>query len=119
VNTSVKASSTTAAYTSPAWTTIDGAVFSYGPNTIISGLPPCFTDTITVTFGTGASAVTATSAAGGGVTYAGFVSGAVAGLYQINVKIPTGITGLPASVPITVTIGSYTSPANTITIALR
>lgn len=119
VNTTVKASSTTTAYTSPAWTSLDGAVISYGPNSIISGLPPCMTDTITVTFGTGANAVLATSAPGGLVSYAGFVSGSVAGLYQINVKIPAGIQGLPGAIPIQVTLPPYISPANTATIALK
>jgi uncharacterized protein (TIGR03437 family) len=117
VNTTVKASSTTTAYTSPAWTTIDGAVISYGPNSIISGLPPCFTDAISVTFGTGASAVTATTAPNGGITYAGFVAGAVAGLYQINVKIPAN--NPTGAVPIQVSIPPYASPANTVTIALK
>ncbi len=120
VNTTVKASSTTAAYTSPAWTSIDGAVISYGPNTIISGLPPCFTDNITVTFGTGANAVMATSLPGGGVTYAGFVSGSVAGLYQLNVKIPANtIPNLPGPVQVQVTLPPFTSPVNTATIALK
>jgi uncharacterized protein (TIGR03437 family) len=119
VNTTVKASSTTTAYTSPAWTSIDGAVITYGPNSIISGLPPCFTDTITVTFGTGANAVLATSGPGGKVLYAGFVSGSVAGLYQINVQIPAGIQGLPGAIPIQVTLPPYTSPATVVTMALK
>jgi hypothetical protein len=120
VNTTVKASSTTTAYTSPAWTSIDGAVITYGPNTIISGLPPCMTDTITVTFGTGTSAVTATSAPGGGINYAGFVSGAVAGLYQINVKIPANtLPNLPGAVQVQVTMPPYTSPLSTATVALK
>jgi uncharacterized protein (TIGR03437 family) len=121
VDTAVKASSTTTAYVppTPSWTTIDGAVITYGNNTIISGLPPCMTDTITVTFGTGGTAVTATTLPAGGVTYAGFVSGSVAGLYQINVQIPSGISGLPGSIPVTVTIPPYTSPLATATIALK
>ncbi|MEI9973143.1 MAG: hypothetical protein WDO73_14500 [Ignavibacteriota bacterium] len=98
---------------SPAWTGIDGAVILQ--TKIVAGLPPCMTDPITVTFGTGAQTVTA-STANGGVTWAGFAAGSVAGLYQINVTIPPGApTG--NSVPVNFTIGSSTTP--TVTMALK
>jgi uncharacterized protein (TIGR03437 family) len=65
------------------------------------------TDAITVTFGTGASAKTS---AAGGALWAGWSAGSVAGLHQVNVTIPAGST--PGnSVPVTVTTGTYTSPA--------
>jgi uncharacterized protein (TIGR03437 family) len=68
-----------------------------------------------VTFGSGTQAVTA-STSGGGVLWAGFASGSVAGLYQINVTIPANApTG--NSVPVSYTIGSYTSP--TVTMAIK
>ena len=98
---------------SPAWTGIDGAVIL--ASDLKTGiLPPCMTDTITVTFGSGSSAITATTT-GGGVTWAGFGAGSVAGLYQINVTIPnTATTG--NTVPVTFTIGSNTTPAVTMAI---
>jgi uncharacterized protein (TIGR03437 family) len=71
---------------------------------------------ITVSIGKGANLVALTDA----VSYAGFVSGSVAGLYQINVTLPSP---LPAAWPgtaqqIQVSIGNtvlttFTSPANT------
>jgi uncharacterized protein (TIGR03437 family) len=85
------------AYTppSPAWTTIDGAVMNYGAHDIIAGVspdlnyPPCMaTATITVTFGPANNQLAAAS-----VAYAGFVSGSVAGLYQINAVLPSSLVG--------------------------
>ena len=97
----------------PAWTSIDGAVINGAK--IVAGLPPCMTDAITVTFGSGASAVTATTG-NGGVLWAGFAAGSVAGLYQINVTVPVGApTG--NAVPLSFTIGSSTTPA--VTMALK
>jgi uncharacterized protein (TIGR03437 family) len=109
VNTTVKVGSTTT-YASPGWTSLDGAEMKDGPNAIIEGtgndlnFPPCFTPSeVTVTFGT------VTNNVQGTVTFAGFVTGAVAGLYQINVSIPASLTpsgGTPLSgkTPITVNI---------------
>jgi uncharacterized protein (TIGR03437 family) len=99
---------------SPAWTSIDGAVIE--ASDLKTGiLAPCMTDLITVTFGSGGTATTATTAAGG-VLWAGFSSGSVAGLYQINVTIPASTTS-GNSVPVTVTIGTTTSP--TVTMAIQ
>jgi hypothetical protein len=89
-------------YASPVWTNIDGAVMNYGVHDIIAGntgdlnYPPCMaTAAITVTFGTPlVNSIVVTGTAGvGGITYAGFVSASVAGLYQINVQLPASLTG--------------------------
>jgi hypothetical protein len=112
VNTTTK----TPAYTAPtpAWSNIDGAVMN-SAMLLGSALPPCLTaaalTNVTVTFGT-------TPVSGvGGIYYAGFAPGAVAGLYQINVKVPE-LT--PGNVPVTVTLGTQgTSPAGVVTIAVR
>jgi uncharacterized protein (TIGR03437 family) len=113
--------------TSAAWTTIDGAEIQ---SDLILGtpgvlLPPCFTDSITVTFGTGPTAVTATTG-NGLVTWAGFTDGSVAGLYQINVQIPPNnpLGAQPIQVSMTNSNGTFTSPpnaltANTVTIQLH
>lgn len=97
------AKNTIAGWTPPttAWTSIDGAVIQ-GVLLKTNILAPCMIDPITVTFGSGGSAKTAT-VANGGVTYAGFAAGSIAGLYQINVTIPSGTT-TGAAVPVTVTI---------------
>jgi uncharacterized protein (TIGR03437 family) len=110
------------AQTSPGGTfgTIDGAVLNYSLFT--GDLPPCvLASGITVTVGGQATATP---------TFAGFVDGTVAGLYQIDVKLPrtdtqsgdlepnypstTGqFTTLlsPAQLPVYVTINSVTSQA--------
>jgi uncharacterized protein (TIGR03437 family) len=114
----------TNAYTppSPAWTTIDGAIMNYGPNAIVEGTgsdlnyPPCMaTATITVTVGPATNQVATT------VVYAGFVSGSVAGLYQINATLPASLVGTGGTTlagtgaqPVTVTI-TPVSPATTFT----
>jgi uncharacterized protein (TIGR03437 family) len=115
------AKNTITGWTAPttAWTNIDGAVIQ-GELLKTNILAPCMVDPITVTFGTGGTATTAT-VANGGVTWAGFAAGSVAGLYQINVTIPTGtIPG--AAVPVTVTITpsstGYTSQAG-VTMAIQ
>ncbi len=94
---------------------IDGAVFQ---NSLFPGdLPPCLTTAPTVTIG----GVDAT------VSYAGFVSGTVAGLYQINAQLPSttgtfypsypsqegALTNLTAAaqLPVFVTVGGNTSQA--------
>jgi uncharacterized protein (TIGR03437 family) len=114
VNTSTPHS--TPPYTAPttAWTNIDGAVIE-SQFLLGSALPPCFTavtaTAVTVTFGT-------TAVTGTGISYAGFASDSVAGLYQINVAVPTGLT--PGNVPVTVTLGTEgTSPAGVVTIAVH
>ena len=106
-------------YTAPTtpWTNIDGAVLN--PAMLLgSALPPCFTaatlTAVTVTFGS--TPVTGNGASG--ISYAGFAPSAVAGLYQLNVKIPNGLT--PGNVPVTVTLGTEgTSPAAVVTIAVQ
>jgi hypothetical protein len=110
---------------STAWTAIDGAEIQ---SDLILGtlLPPCFTDPITVTFGTGPTAVTATTG-NGLVTWAGFTDGSVAGLYQINVQIPPNnpVGAQPIQVTLSPTSGgTFTSPpnalsTNTVTIQLH
>lgn len=107
VNTAITSGTNKYTPPSPAWTGLEGAVM----DRVASGLfAPCMLNsiagtTVTVSFngGTGQAA-----------TYAGFVDDAVAGLYQVNVPVPSGLvsgTG-PAVVtlPLTVTIGTFTSP---------
>jgi uncharacterized protein (TIGR03437 family) len=102
-------------YTSPKWTTIDGAVISYGPDTILGGLPPCMNSPVIVVIGTAPNTLTLS---GNSIGYAGFASSAVAGLYQINATLPSTLnwsngTGIGTGVtyPIQVTIGGVASPA--------
>ena len=90
-------------YASPGWTSIDGSVLSYDshhivePNPAIANAlnyPPCFANpTITVTIGSpSGNHFTVTGADGStAIPYAGFVGGALAGLYQINAKL-AGLT---------------------------
>ncbi len=75
---------------------------------------PCFlaadvssTSLLTVTIaGASTDAITAATATYK-ITYAGFVAGSVAGLYQINVQLPASLgTGSAVAYPITVTVGS-------------
>ena len=56
---------------------------------------PCFVTSPTVTIGGNAATV----------TYAGWVSGSVAGLYQINATVPSKATASNTA-PLLVTIGS-------------
>jgi uncharacterized protein (TIGR03437 family) len=95
------------------WTSIDGAVIN--PAELNTGITaPCFlsTDTsattlITVTFYGAATAAVTAATTTYKITYAGFVSSAVAGLYQINVQVPASVgTGTAAAYPVTVTMGS-------------
>ncbi|HEX3747127.1 MAG TPA: hypothetical protein VHW09_24490 [Bryobacteraceae bacterium] len=97
----------------PAWTAIDGAVIqsSMLKTNIFA---PCMIDNVTVTFDPYGTPKTA-DVTGGGVLWAGFASGSVAGLYQVNVTIPTGTT-TGSAVPVTVTINGHTSPAVTMAI---
>jgi uncharacterized protein (TIGR03437 family) len=100
-------------YTGPATnlTALDGAIVT--PSANASGrLVPCFlsTDTLSVTVGGAAASFVPVG------SYAGFANGTVAGLYQINVYLPTSATALttisnssaavltaPAQVPVKVT----------------
>ena len=82
---------------SPLWTTIDGAVIQ-GGLLLTNVFPPCFATSPTVTIGGKAATV----------TYAGFVSGSVSGLYQINATIPTSVTA-GSAVPVVVSVGTATS----------
>jgi hypothetical protein len=101
------------------FTTIDGAVLNYSlfaPGSP-GDLPPCLTPaTVSVTIG-GVATVTP--------TFAGFVDGTVAGLYQIDVQLPRTDTLLkpnapsvvgdvtsmvvPMQLPVTVTVNGVTS----------
>jgi len=94
---------------SPLWTSIDGAVIN--PAELATGnLAPCLAstdatavNTLTVTIGT----TVVTAATTPAITYAGFVAGSIAGLYQINVPIPTGTgSGTAAQLPVFVTLGT-------------
>jgi uncharacterized protein (TIGR03437 family) len=106
VNTSVTTGTKYTAPT-PAWTGLEGALMTR----VASGLfAPCMLNT------TSTSAIVTVSFNGGPaqpVAYAGFVSGSVAGLYQVNVAVPAGLTTLqagPVTIPLTVTVGTLTSP---------
>lgn len=98
----------TYAVPNPLWTSIDGAVINSAE--LGANSAPCFlagdtgtTSLITVTIGgTAVTAVTSTNK----ITYAGFVAGSVAGLYQINVNVPAVGNGSAAQFPVLVTIGS-------------
>jgi uncharacterized protein (TIGR03437 family) len=100
-----------ASYVVPTWTSIDGAIMQ---TALLQGnYAPCFlsadagvTNLITVTIGT-----TPLTAAGSAITYAGFVAGSIAGLYQINVAVPTAIGNgtTAAQFPVSVTIGANTT----------
>jgi uncharacterized protein (TIGR03437 family) len=69
-------------------------------------LPPCFTASPTVTIG-GLAAT---------VTYAGWVSGSVTGLYQINATVPTKASS--GDQPVVVTMGGVSSQAG-VTVAVN
>jgi uncharacterized protein (TIGR03437 family) len=88
---------------SSAWTSLDGvvindAVLNNGTN--VNHLPPCLTPQPTVTIG-GAPAT---------VTYAGWVSGSVVGLYQVDAQVPTKVTlsSPPNALPVVVSVGTKT-----------
>jgi uncharacterized protein (TIGR03437 family) len=86
---------------SSAWTSLDGAVIN---NAVLNNgkannhLAPCLTPEPTVMIG----GVAAT------VTYAGWVAGAVAGLYQIDAQVSSkvSLTSPPNALPVVVTIGT-------------
>lgn len=76
--------------------TMDGVVLD--PTQLATNtLPPCFATSPTVTIGGAAAAV----------TYAGWVSGSVAGLYQINATVPT--KAVAGDLPVVVTVGTGTN----------
>jgi uncharacterized protein (TIGR03437 family) len=113
VNTSTKG------YTPPKWTTIDGAVISYGPNTLLGGLPPCMQSSpVSVVISNGVGGTLTLS--GNSIGYAGFVSGSVAGLYQVNATLPASFNAafsdgtdiaISTAYPIQVIIGAFSSPS--------
>ncbi len=102
-----------------ALTTIDGLVMQQG---LIPSLPPCLsapdTDLPTVKIG-GATAT---------LQYAGWVDGAVAGLYQINVQLPQittantalgyAVNGTAASLPVVITSNGVSSQATGVTLSV-
>lgn len=103
VNTTTK---TAPIYTAPAtpWTNIDGAVIN-SARLVSPSLAPCFTaaaaTAVSVVLGSGSSTQTVTP------SWAGFASGSVAGLYQINVTIPSGLAPSgPTTVPVQVILGT-------------
>jgi uncharacterized protein (TIGR03437 family) len=124
-NTKGSSDTPTITYTPPttAWTNLDGVVIN---STLLLGankLAPCFVSgsstPVTVTFGSGTSAVTQSGTSN--ILWAGFAAGSVTGLYQVNVIVPTGLTtsGVPAVVPVQVTLGSSSSPAAVVTMAVK
>lgn len=90
-------------YTVPNWTSIDGAVLE--ASYLQGNYAPCFVTTVpTVTIG----GVAAT------VISAGFVEGSVAGLYQVNVQVPTPDgydAGVATQFPVVVTQNGVSSQA--------
>ena len=86
----------------PSWTGLEGALMTK----VLGGLPPCMVNSgstaVTVSFNGGAAQP---------ATYAGFVGSSVAGLYQVNVPVPSGLaTTAPVTIPLTVTMNGQTSP---------
>lgn len=93
------------AITSPS--TADGAVL-VSSVFATNKLPPCFATANQVTVSIGGAAAT--------VTYAGWVSGSVTGLYQINATVPT--KAVAGDLPVLVTSGGVTSQAG-VTVAVN
>jgi uncharacterized protein (TIGR03437 family) len=93
-------------YVAPAtaWTTIDGAVIQFAM--LSSGLmPPCFGSAGNANPGVTIGGQAAT------VSYAGFVPDSVAGLFQVNVLVPSVGNGQsPTAFPLIVTMGAVQSP---------
>ncbi len=78
-----------------------------------NGLPQSsFTQPVTVTFGTPPNTVTVPAAS---ITYSGEAPTLFSGIFQINVRIPAGLTG---NVPIAVSIGGVSSQSN-VTVSLH
>jgi uncharacterized protein (TIGR03437 family) len=85
---------TAAALSSPA--TPDGAIIETSLLTPDNLYAPCFSTTNQITVTIGGSAAT--------LKYAGWVAGSVAGLYQINVAVPTKTTPTSGNLPVVVTV---------------
>jgi uncharacterized protein (TIGR03437 family) len=88
-------------YVVPNWTSIDGAVIE--ASYLQGNYAPCFVTAVpTVTIGGVAATVTSAS----------FVQGSIAGLYQVNVQVPTPNgydQGVATEFPVVVTQGSVAS----------
>jgi uncharacterized protein (TIGR03437 family) len=91
---------TAAALASPA--TADGAVL-IGTDIQTNKLPPCFATANQITVSVGGLPAT--------VTYAGWVSGSVTGLYQINATVPT--KAVAGNLPVLVTVSNGTGATAT------
>jgi hypothetical protein len=89
---------------SPALTSIDGAIFQ-ASLIDASRYPPCMATS------TGSTPTIPTVTIGGvstpAVSYAGFIDGSVAGLYQINVKLPSTVGTFTTSTGATITNVTY------------
>jgi len=108
-----------------ALTTIDGLVMQ---QSLIPTYPPCLsapdTDLPTVKIGETATLAGATAT----LQYAGWVDGAVAGLYQINVQLPTittantalgyTVTGTAAAIPVVITSNGVSSQTTGVTLSV-
>jgi uncharacterized protein (TIGR03437 family) len=92
-----------AAPISASWTNIDGAVLA-SANIATGHFAPCF-----LTTGTGITPVTVLiDGKAATVTYAGFVSDSVAGLYQVNAIVPSTATS-GAAISVQVVVGTAKS----------
>jgi uncharacterized protein (TIGR03437 family) len=95
---------------SPLWSSIDGAIIN-ASELATGNLAPCLAstdttavNTLTVTIGGTAQTAVSTPTA---ITYAGFVVGSIAGLYQVNVQVPNVGNGSTAvQFPVLVTLGT-------------
>jgi len=86
----------------------DGAVL-VAADIATNTLPPCFATANQVAVSIGGKTAT--------VTYAGWVSGSVAGLYQVNATVPTSAASGTA-IPVVVTTGGVSSQAG-VTMAIQ
>jgi uncharacterized protein (TIGR03437 family) len=84
---------------------------------IVSGVPPRTSFPVSVFFDVGLSELGVQSKAGE-VLYAGGVSGAVAGLLQVNVRVPANAVATGNAVPFVLIIGSHWTEYQ-VTVALR
>jgi uncharacterized protein (TIGR03437 family) len=99
---------TATTHPSPAWTTLDGAVIL--SSKIAAGhFAPCIGAPAPATVTIGGAAAT--------VAYAGWTGDSLAGLYQINVVVPTTATSGNA-IPVVVTVGGQKSQ-NGVTMAIQ
>jgi uncharacterized protein (TIGR03437 family) len=94
---------------SPLWSSIDGAVMN--SNLLLGNFAPCFP------LSGGTAPVVTIGGVVTTITYAGFVSGSIAGLYQIDAVVPTPTTpagyssGVAAPYPVVVTINGVSTQA--------